>query len=198
MAGGGQLTREEVEQAHVRWRAYGDKPLTLHELEEVIGLGQGDVTRLVALLKEAGVVKATRGRLRLVHDFDPNSVPLEEEEQRRAYERSRLAMMRGYAEEDECRRRYLLNYFGEDTDSEQCAICDNDTLTETRRQKITDDEVVFTSPFALGERVTHATWGEGVVQRVAGAVLTVLFETVGYKTLALDVVQEMDLLRKLT
>jgi len=40
------------------------------------------------------------------------------------FERSRLEMMRGYAEVRHCRRAYLLNYFGEKIDS-PCGTCDN-------------------------------------------------------------------------
>ena len=39
-------------------------------------------------------------------------------------------------------------------------------------------------PFALGARVAHRDWGEGVVQRYDGDAMTVLFDEVGYKTLA--------------
>ena len=44
--------------------------------------------------------------------------------QRRQFERSRIEMMRGYAELHDCRREYLLNYFGEEMD-DPCSFCDN-------------------------------------------------------------------------
>ena len=42
----------------------------------------------------------------------------------------------------------------------------------------------------------HSEWGNGVVMRVEDDRITVLFDEVGYKTLALAAVLENDLLRK--
>lgn len=42
--------------------------------------------------------------------------------------------------------------------------------------------------------VRHKAWGEGEVLRVEGEVLTLLFDSVGYKTLALKTVLENKLL----
>ncbi len=50
-------------------------------------------------------------------------------------------------------------------------------------------------PFPVGARVAHDDWGEGVVQRYEEDALVVLFDTAGYRTLALDVVLERSLLR---
>jgi ATP-dependent DNA helicase RecQ len=50
-------------------------------------------------------------------------------------------------------------------------------------------------PFPVGARVAHGDWGEGVVQRYDDEALVVLFDDVGYKTLALDLVVQRDLLR---
>ena len=50
-------------------------------------------------------------------------------------------------------------------------------------------------PFAVGARVAHGDWGEGVVQRYDDDAVVVLFDDVGYKTLALAVVVERALLR---
>ena len=49
-------------------------------------------------------------------------------------------------------------------------------------------------PFVPGTRVVHAEWGEGEVQRYEGDAIVVLFDEVGYKTLALEVVLERGLL----
>ena len=45
-------------------------------------------------------------------------------EQRRETVRSRIEMMRGYAETTDCRRRLLLGYFGEQL-VDPCGHCDN-------------------------------------------------------------------------
>ena len=42
--------------------------------------------------------------------------------------------------------------------------------------------------------VEHAAWGRGTVLRYEGDTLTILFDTAGYKTLALEVVVEQGLL----
>jgi ATP-dependent DNA helicase RecQ len=48
----------------------------------------------------------------------------------------------------------------------------------------------------VNERVVHAAWGAGVVHRVVGDPLTVLFDAVGYKTLRSDIVEEQALLQR--
>jgi ATP-dependent DNA helicase RecQ len=50
-------------------------------------------------------------------------------------------------------------------------------------------------PFPLGGRVTHQPWEEGVVMRYERDTIVVLFDDVGYKTLALDLVTGRGLLR---
>src|SRR4051794_9024749 len=104
-------------------------------------------------------------------------------------DQSRVEMMRGYAETTDCRRQFLLGYFGEQLD-EPCGNCDNCSAgTSTDRS----DETA--SPFRPETPVQHAEWGPGIVMRVEDDRLVVLFEEVGYKTLALAAVIENDLLR---
>ena len=191
----GRLTPEDV--ARGRRALRGGRALTLDELAEAADLGGADSARLAQSLLREGLAEETRGRYRLIaSDFDPESVLLAAEERRKAYERSRLGMMRGYAELDDCRRRYLLNYFGEETE-ERCGCCDADVRVGRDRLRVAVADVTggAASPFAVGERVTHRTYGAGVVQRVAGDSLTVLFEESGYKTLATNLVVEGRLLK---
>jgi ATP-dependent DNA helicase RecQ len=190
LAGGGELTREEVVSAREGLVRTGGG--TLRELEAACGLGRADLVRLVEILVEQGLAEQRRGRVRMrVADFDPEQVPLEREAHRRAYERSRLEMMRAYAELRDCRRRYLLNYFGEQPDWQRCGRCDVCSRTEA-------PVVAADGPYDVNDRVVHRSLGEGVVQHVAADTVTVLFEQAGYKTLGLDVVEEQDLLHKIS
>ncbi len=210
MASSGQLTREEVQQAQARLKAWGEDTFTLRDLKQVTGLSKADMGRLVTLLKRDGILAERRGRFRVLEtDFDPNRISLVEEEHRRAYERSRIDMMRGYVETRDCRRIYILNYFGEDHETDRCEMCDND-VSEPTTQTIqivknepncvpnghTDGNGNDDSCFNLGERVVHKAWGAGTVQRVSGDVMTVLFETAGYKTLSLEVISGRAILKK--
>jgi ATP-dependent DNA helicase RecQ len=87
-------------------------------------------------------------------------------EEREEYERSRLEMMRSYAEHTGCRRDFVLSYFGEEHER----------------------------PFDIGATVTHSEWGPGEVQRYDNNRVIVLFESVGYRTLDLELVEEKGLL----
>jgi ATP-dependent DNA helicase RecQ len=49
-------------------------------------------------------------------------------------------------------------------------------------------------PFALNSRVCHPKWGQGLVMRYEEAKIVILFDEVGYKTLAVDVVLDNNLL----
>ena len=108
------------------------------------------------------------------------------------FERSRLEMMRSYAEASACRRRFLLEYFGAEPTAERCEFCDVDART----RPVSRSEPA--APYQRQQRVRHPSWGDGVVQRVAGESIVVLFESVGYKTLAADIVEEQKLLAPLS
>ena len=98
-------------------------------------------------------------------------------------------MMRAYAETDGCRRAFVLGYFGEDYEPPcgNCDVCERrgDERGPRRRR---------TGRFAAGDRVRHAEWGGGSVGQVEDGQITVVFDTVGYKTLGIDIVLERGLL----
>ena len=102
-------------------------------------------------------------------------------------ERSRLEMMRRYAEHTGCRRSFLLSYFGQDYRG-PCGNCDNDRAVSAEEAPV--------RPFAVGERVTSERWGDGTVQRYDGDQLTVLFDDHGYRDLLVPLVVERRLLRR--
>ena len=135
------------------------------------------------VLPTGEVVRAPEGR-------DPREAvapAARAEENRREFERSRLAMMRAYAElRDSCRRAFVLNYFGEPFEGRcgNCDICEAGAASEGEVAR----------PFAVGSRVIHAAWGGGLVQRYDGDQMIVLFDTVGYKTLGVSLVHERALL----
>jgi ATP-dependent DNA helicase RecQ len=109
-----------------------------------------------------------------------------ETERENEVERSRLEMMRRYAEHAGCRRSFLLSYFGQRFDG-PCGNCDNDRAAPA--------EPASEQPFAIGERVVSERWGEGTVQRYDGDQLTVLFDEHGYRDLLVPLVVERKLLR---
>jgi ATP-dependent DNA helicase RecQ len=101
-------------------------------------------------------------------------------------ERSRIEMMRRYAEHGGCRRSFLLTYFGQDYPG-PCGACDNDRGAP-RTQRAGE-------PFAVGSRVASERWGEGTVQRYDGDQVTVLFDDHGYRDLLVPLVLARRLLR---
>lgn len=113
-------------------------------------------------------------------------------ESRRKPERSRIEMMRGYAETTGCLRQYLLAYFGEDL-PEPCGSCDTCRDGTAQAAQEPPDE-----QFALQSRVRHPKFGEGVVMSYDSDPdrVTVLFEESGYRTLALAAVRRGGLLEQ--
>ncbi|CAA9265129.1 MAG: ATP-dependent DNA helicase RecQ [uncultured Chloroflexi bacterium] len=199
LAGSGRLTREEV--AAARPGLLKQRAGSQEKMEAASGLGRADFARLVEALKAAGLLRERRRRLELlVDDFDPKAVPLDAEERRQAYEASRVEMVRGYADVDACRRRYLLNYFGEDYEADACGRCDNDL----RAVALAGDETEIPEKaacggdalVAIGEQVEHTAFGPGTVQRVEEKAMTVLFENAGYKKLALGALHDPALMKK--
>jgi ATP-dependent DNA helicase RecQ len=122
-------------------------------------------------------------------------------DRRRRLGRSRIEMMRGYAETPACRRRFLLGYFGEQSDTAcgRCDVCDRQHA-EPGRQEEGDAEDASpaaseASPYGPNDRVRHVDWGPGTVMNIERDRLVVLFEEVGYKTLSVQAVEEHGLLR---
>jgi ATP-dependent DNA helicase RecQ len=138
-------------------------------------------------LEEDGTAKAVASKKRL-HEAAEEAAQAEEE--RLAFDRSRIEMMRAYAEHDSCRRAFILGYFGEEFEP-PCGNCDNCDAG------LTAPASAEGALFPTGTRVRHGQWGEGTVGQVEDDQLTVVFDTVGYKTLDAALVRERGLLEPL-
>jgi ATP-dependent DNA helicase RecQ len=188
-AGNARLDVDELEEV-VEVVAASDEPVEREELEEEDTLSASTLTAGLRRLEDARAVE-------VLPDGDVVAGPEAEDartaareavraqERHAEWERSRVEMMRGYAELRDCRREYVLNYFGEGFEA-PCGCCDNCDagIVEPDAEQ----------PFPLGTRVAHATWGEGVVQRYERDKVVVLFDEAGYKTLAVELVRERGLL----
>src|SRR4051794_35995181 len=167
-------------------------------LREETGRGATPLARDLNLLEQvSAVVLDDEGAAHPAEDSPaPGAAAAAARELAEHHERvdqSRVEMMRGYADTTECRRQFLLGYFGEQLD-EPCGNCDNDTRADASPQEPPAAEHVD-SPFEVETPVEHTEWGAGVVMRVEDDRLVVLFDEVGYKTLALAAVTEHHLLR---
>jgi ATP-dependent DNA helicase RecQ len=190
---GGHVEVDELAQVLDFVRRAGG-PVDPASLQEATDLSQTKVASALARLEDAGAVRVqTDGDVAAVRDAPPAAEAVraaaEAEEMRRSFDRSRVDMMRAYAETDDCRRAFLLSYFGEPFEP-PCGRCDN---CEAGRVSAPPEDV----PFAVGARVAHEAWGEGVVQRYDDDAMVVLFDEAGYKTLALEVVRSRHLLTEL-
>ncbi len=185
---------------------HAEGPVTPKELAAAADLRDTALTRLVDLLACADVV-TVRDDGRVAARAD---APEPQEAARRAVavaesrveiERSRVEMMRAYAETRDCRRVFLLTYFGEPT-SGPCGNCDTcltglpeqrqaeQARANQRRAETGEDE----APFPAGCAVRHVSWGSGQVVRAEDDRITVLFDDVGYRTLSVAAVRERHLL----
>jgi ATP-dependent DNA helicase RecQ len=153
-------------------------------------VGPRSTTMALARLVDVGAAAwAADGRVRWTGATDVAGAVAASREQggrEREVERSRLEMMRRYAEHTGCRRSFLLSYFGQDYPG-PCGACDND-----RRHAAAKPAA---KPFPVGARVASDRWGGGTVQRYDGDQVTVLFDEHGYRDLLVPLVIERGLLR---
>jgi ATP-dependent DNA helicase RecQ len=171
-----------------------DQPIDTRALREGLRLSQTRLMHILTRLEELEVIDTlpTGEVARKKGTFELDKVAevvVQSNKSHRQFEHSRVEMMRGYADVEDCRRGYLLNYFGEEY-SEPCGYCDNCD----RGIVVEEDE--FAMPFPLNSKVVHKTWGEGLIVRYEGDKMIVLFETVGYKSLSVDIVRERGLLER--
>ncbi|GAA1517815.1 RecQ family ATP-dependent DNA helicase [Sphaerisporangium rubeum] len=162
-------------------------------LAERAGVSPRRLTLLLDLLRRVGAVRVgSRAITPVAGGPDPaTAADLARglAERRRDIERTRLEMMRRYAETGDCRRRLLLGYFGEHLPS-PCGDCD------TCHAGTAMEPAPGEGPFPVHTHVEHATWGPGQVIRRDDDRLIVLFEEAGYRELLLEAVLEHDLLRE--
>jgi ATP-dependent DNA helicase RecQ len=169
-----------------------DEPVRPADLGQEIEVPAARRTRAVNLLEEAGAIGTTvDGSLEYLDEqIDPEQAvedAVEVAETHQQLIRSRIEMMRGYAETTGCRRQFLLGYFGEQL-PQPCGNCDT-CEAGTAQTEGADD-----GPFSINAGVRHREWGHGVVMSIEQDRLTVLFERVGYKTLAREAIEQHDLL----
>ncbi len=152
------------------------------EQAEAAGVSARKLTRIANLVVEA----AAEGETVEVADVRGRA------EGYQALQRSRVDMVRGYAETRRCRRQFLLAYLGE-AESPRCERCDNCRSGAAAEEDLQTAGAV-PAPFVAEEPVRHASFGDGVVMSIEGDEITVLFDEVGYKTLSVPTLVEHDLL----
>jgi ATP-dependent DNA helicase RecQ len=187
-AGSGRVDPEQMAQVAEAVQE-ADGPVTAETIGDEVDLSRTKVTAAIGHLEETGAVDVLPTGEVVAADDDVIGSTEEAaaaQQRLRAFAQSRLEMMRGYADMTGCRREYILNYFGEGYPP-PCDNCDNCEAgrTETDRTE---------QPFPLNSRVEHTVWGQGIVMRYAGDTMVVLFDAVGYRTLARDVVLARELL----
>jgi ATP-dependent DNA helicase RecQ len=152
---------------------------------EETGLGPrktGRILNLLQLARESEQAAEREGGLA--------AAAVELADARRRLQTSRVEMMRAYAETDRCRSQFLIGYFGEELEH-RCGECDN-CVSGAAPRRVDDAN----APYPVQSRVRHAEFGDGMVTDIEDDRLTVLFDDVGYRTLAADLVVEGDLLER--
>jgi ATP-dependent DNA helicase RecQ len=191
---GGRVERAAMERV-AKLLVAVNRPVDPAAMLEDTGLSTTKLTTAIHHLEDAGfveerddgTVRATGGEDEL---DDAVERAAEAEESRHAFDRSRVDMIRAYAERRVCRRAFILGYFGEDYEP-PCGNCDICDAGEGAAEAGEHDA------FHAGLRVAHGEWGAGTVAQVEGGQITVVFDDVGYKTLDAGLVAERGLLEPL-
>ncbi len=185
---------EEVQRVFGTIEVFGDQAagVSMIDLRKILQLPLTKLKVILALLKKSGYIehvdKSAYGLTEAVRKHRDLMLNLANYETKKSYDQSKLAMMLQYAETTSCRRRFILNYFGEDFDSVNCGACDN-CLRALRRGV---DAHVTTGGFRIADVVAHPKFGIGTVERAERDLVTVLFPSVGYKTLLASAVRHSE------
>jgi ATP-dependent DNA helicase RecQ len=191
---GGKPNRSRLERIAAAL-ASAEHRVSLDQLAEVTRLSVRQLGSSVGLLVDGDEVMQNDKGLKLRKRATAESAvvaAIAVSEHRERIDESRIAMMRSYAETLECRRIFLLGYFGEQR-TEPCGDCD--TCTSGVAYEEHQPTVFVEAPFPLDASVRHREWGDGTVMKVEDDRVTVFFESEGYRVLSLEVIAEHDLLK---
>ncbi|MDQ0379429.1 RecQ family ATP-dependent DNA helicase [Amycolatopsis thermophila] len=167
-----------------------DGPASPQEIDGEVDQSHRRAMNNLNLLEQSGLVEETEQGGFGYDGTDPGEAAERAAavaEHRTKLDRSRVEVMREYAEATSCRRQFLLGYFGETLD-EPCGFCDTCDAGTAQDRAPSDGE------FQPGTNVRHAEWGPGQVVRREADRVTVLFEEAGYRSLSLPAVRERGLL----
>jgi ATP-dependent DNA helicase RecQ len=181
---------EEVQKVFGTLEIFGAQEggVSMTDLRKILQLPLTKLKVILALLKKGGFIETiSRSKYALTDAARKNRdmvLNLASYETKKSYDQSKLAMMLQYAETTSCRRKFILNYFGEDYDYIGCGACDNclraRPATVTRGEAPEADSL---SGYRIADIVFHPKFGQGTVERAEKDLVTVLFPSVGYKTL---------------
>jgi ATP-dependent DNA helicase RecQ len=188
----GKLDRATLERVARVVAAVGE-PVDAAALREELGMGRSRLATVLHRLQDAHVVDVSdTGAVSSIPGADLTEGlrdATDDEADHERFERSRVEMMRGYAEHFTCRRAFLLGYFGEPFEP-PCNHCDNCDAGHGVADDLDDED----APYASGERVHHPEFGDGTIQTIEAGIVTVVFDRVGYKTLSEEIIVRRGLL----
>lgn len=200
---------EEVQKVFGTLEIFGAQAdgVSMTDLRKILQLPLTKLKVILALLKKGGFIQtSSRSKYALTEDARKNRhlvLNLASYETKKSYDQSKLAMMLQYAENDACRRRFILNYFGEDYDAANCGACDNCLRAKARaprtlnaagslRARTEAPAAPSISGYRISDVVHHPKFGQGTVERAEKDLVTVLFPSVGYKTLLASAVSRSE------
>ncbi|HEY9084595.1 MAG TPA: ATP-dependent DNA helicase RecQ [Candidatus Tyrphobacter sp.] len=185
---------EEVQRVFGTIEVFGDQSdgVSMTDLRKILQLPLTKLKVILALLKKSGYIEPLgRSAYALTEAVRKNRdlvLSLANYETKKSYDQSKLAMMLQYAESAVCRRRFILNYFGEDFDKVKCDACDNCLRVWAEGTY----ERWAAGPYKIAEVVFHPKFGTGTVERMERDLVTVLFPSFGYKTLLVSAVNRVE------
>ncbi len=193
--GAGQIVQDEAVQVAEEVIAAGD-PLDPNALQAKarVDLSDTALTRILDRLEEVDAITVDAdGMVEAINtDIDPEEIAeaaVRAHTTLRQYEQSRLEMIRQYADLATCRRAFILRYFDQDA-PDRCDNCDSCESGST------DEALIDDGRFPPDAEVTHSEWGDGKVMEREEETVTVRFDSVGYKTLEVDLVENQGLLTR--
>ena len=188
---------EEVQRVFGTIEVFGDQRegVSMTDLRKILQLPLTKLKVVLALLKKSGYIehvgRSAYGLTEAVRKHRELVLSLANYETKKSYDQSKLAMMLQYAESSSCRRKFILNYFGESYDEARCGSCDNCRQAAGVPARPSTEEAQ-PGTFNISDVVVHPKFGIGSIERTERDLVTVLFPSLGYKTLLASAVQALE------